>query len=335
MKKRILLTGASGTVGYQALKQLLKGPYDISVFDRKTENSERLLNLFSGKINIFYGDITKSEDSVEATKNIDYVIHLAALIPPAADKYTELAEAVNVEGTRNLINNLEKHSPDAFFAYSSSVSVYGDRLESPNIKVGDPLKPSPGDFYAITKIKAEEIIQKSQLNWTIFRLSAIMGAGNHKVSGLMFHMPLETKMEITSPQDTARAFVKGIEHTNQLSGKIFNLGGGSQNRILYRDLLSRSFEIFGLGKLNFPENSFAKRNFHCGYYEDGDVLEEILHFRKDTLKTYFEKVRASVKPVQRAFTRPVSWIAKKVLLSKSEPYMAFRTRDLEKMKKYF
>lgn len=337
MKKTILLTGASGTVGFEALKQLFqkREQYEISVFDRKSEAAQKLLEPYKNDIHIFYGDISNPTDSVEASKNQDFVIHLAALIPPAADKNTELAKKVNIEGTRNLILNLEKHSPDAFFTYSSSVSVYGDRLENPNIKVNDPLKPSLGDFYAVTKVKAEEIIQNSQLRWAIFRLSAIMGADNHKVSPLMFHMPLETPIEITSPEDTARAFVNSIEYEDELSNRIFNLGGGIKNRILYRDLLSRSFEIFGLGKLDFPENSFAKRNFHCGYYEDGDILEDIIHFRKDTIKTYFEKVKAGVKPFQRFFTRPVAWIAKRVLLSKSEPYAAFQEKDLEKMRYYF
>ena len=337
MKKRILLTGASGNIGFEALKQLvaLKEQYEISVFDIKTPKSEKLFRPFMDDIHIFYGDITNPDSTIEATQNQDFVIHLAALIPPASDKNTNLAEKINVDGTRYLVKNLEKYSPNAFIAYSSSVSVYGDRLKNPNIKIGDPLQPSTGDFYAVTKVMAENIIQNSQLKWTIFRLSAIMGADNHKISGLMFHMPLDTKMEITSPQDTARAFVKSIEKENVLNGKIYNLGGGVNNRILYRDLLSRSFEIFGLGKLDFPENSFAKRNFHCGYYEDGDLLEEILHFRKDTIKTYFEKVKAGVKPLQKVFTTPFSWIAKRILLAKSEPYAAFKKMDSEKMSYYF
>nr|WP_284046823.1 hypothetical protein [Gelidibacter japonicus] len=37
-KKNILLTGASGTVGFEALKQLIeKDRYTISVFDKKTK----------------------------------------------------------------------------------------------------------------------------------------------------------------------------------------------------------------------------------------------------------------------------------------------------------
>lgn len=337
MKTNILLTGATGSVGYEALKQLIrkKDQYNITVFDLKTPKSERLLKEFNNDIRIFYGDITNPADTVEATKNQDFVIHLAAIIPPAAYENKSLTEKINAGGTRNLIANLEKNSPDAFLAYSSSVATYGDRLEDYYIKVTDPLKPSLGDYYAETKIMAEEAIRNSNLRWAIFRLSAIMGAGNHKISGLMFLMPLETPIEITTPEDTARAFVHAIEHQAALQGKTFNLGGGEKNRILYHELLQRSFNIYGLGKLDFPEGAFAKRNYHCAYYADSDDLENILHFRRDTIDTYFRKVKASVPAAQRFFTKLVKGIAKKVLLAKSEPYQAYKSGDKEKMKYYF
>ena len=46
-KKNILLTGASGTVGFEVLKQLLeKDCYNIVVFDKKTKLSgEKLMPL--------------------------------------------------------------------------------------------------------------------------------------------------------------------------------------------------------------------------------------------------------------------------------------------------
>lgn len=337
MKTNILLTGATGSVGYNALKQLLrkKERYNITVFDLKTPKTEKLLAPFKEDIRVFYGDITHPADTIEPSKNQDFVIHLAAIIPPAAYENKSLTEKINVQGTRNLIANLERHSPNAFFAYSSSVATYGDRLDDPYIKVTDPLNPSLGDYYAETKIMAEEAIRVSKLRWTIFRLSAIMGAGNHQISGLMFLMPLETPIEITTPEDTARAFVHAIEHQEALQGKTFNLGGGEKNRIVYRDLLQRSFEIYGLGKLNFPKGAFAKRNYHCAYYADSNELENILHFRRDTIETYFEKVKASVPAVQRFFTTLVRGIAKKSLLARSEPYKAYKSGDKEKMKLYF
>ena len=133
------------------------------------------------------------------------------------DEKPTLAHQVNVVGTQNLLQSLEKHSPQAFFFYSSSVSVYGDRLDDYLIKTTDSLRASEGDKYAETKIETEQLIPASQLDWSIFRLSVIMGINNHKMSGLIFHVPLATKMEITTPLDTASAFVNGVSKQEELN----------------------------------------------------------------------------------------------------------------------
>ena len=332
-KKNILLTGASGTVGFEALKQLLaKDLYAITVFDKENELARKKLLPYQKQINIIFGDISVEND-LDAIKDMDYVIHLAAVIPPVADDFPELARKVNLIGTQNLIKQLEHHSPNAFLLYSSSISVYGDRIENPWIKVGDVLQPSPRDYYAETKILAEASIQNAKLDYTIFRLAAIMG--NHKISKLMFHQPLNTALEIATPRDTARAFVNGIENQEALSKKILNLGGGETCRISYKGFLERSFAIFGLGKVDFPEHSFAEKNFHCGYYQDATDLENIVHFQKDSLDDYFkmeaDKVSFGRKFATQLFQKPIKWF----LLQKSEPFVAYKKKDAKEKKHYF
>lgn len=333
-RKKVLVTGASGTVGYEVLKQLIKiNSYEIFTFDLKTKKSLKKIAALSHKLTPIYGDISAPEDLQKLPKNLDAVIHLAAIIPPLADEQPELATNVNVKGTQLLIKQLEKTSPDVFLIYSSSISVYGDRLKTPLIKVGDPLIPSEGDEYAITKIKTESFIKESSLNYTIFRLAAIMG--NHKMSKLMFHQPLDTSLEIATPRDTARAFVNAIEKQNVLSKKIFNLGGGEDCRISYRDFLKRSFNLFGLGAVNFPEGAFATKNFHCGFYADGDELEKLVHFRQDTLGDYFEMEKQKLSKFKKLgatiFKRPIKFF----LLKQSEPYKALKENDKQMQAQFF
>lgn len=335
MRKKILLTGASGTVGLAVLNQLyeLREKFEITIFDIKTAKSKKLLKPFKEGVNIVYGNISNENDIAKVCVNQDAVIHLAAIIPPLADDLPELAKQVNVVGTQNLIRLLEQHSPDAFFLYSSSISVYGDRLNDPFIKVNDPLTPSKGDKYGKTKVLAEEIVQNSKLDWSIFRLSAVMGG--HKISKLMFHQPLKTSLEIAAPEDTARAFVNAIDKQDQLSKRIFNLGGGESCRVIYDDFLSQSFEVYGLGKLDFSPKSFAEKNFHCGFYEDGDTLEEILNFRKNTLVSHFEKEKNKVSPIIKMLARMFKKTIKKYLQKKSEPLNAYTSQDKEMMNHYF
>lgn len=326
-RKRILLTGASGTVGQAVLKELcsVKNRYEVTVFDIRSSKTIKKFKPYSDEISIVYGDIRNDDDLIKISYNQDVIIHLAAIIPPLADEKPELSYQINVEGTQKLINLLELHSPSAFFLYSSSISVYGDRLHTPMISIMDNLNPSVGDKYANTKILAEDIVQKCKLDWSIFRLTAIMGG--HKISKLMFHQPLKTSLEIASPEDTARAFVYAIEKQAKLSKKIFNLGGGEKCRITYKNFLSRSFKIYGLGELDFPLNTFAEKNFHCGYYIDGYVLNNILNFRKDTLSEYFENQNREVSILKKLlitiFQKPI----KIYLQSQSEPLKAYISQD--------
>ncbi|MCB0477090.1 MAG: NAD(P)-dependent oxidoreductase [Crocinitomicaceae bacterium] len=336
MKKKVLLTGASGTVGSEALKNLVKNPnVEIHVFDVPSKRAKKVFSQYEGQITVHFGDLRNREQVEEVCKNIDTVIHLAAIIPPLADEEPEFAELINVGGTKNLLESLEKYSPDAFFIYSSSVSVYGCRLENPDIKISDELKASPRDEYGKTKIKAEEILRNSKLDWTIFRLTAIMGVGNHKASGLLFEMPLETSVEICTPMDAARAFANAIDKREVLSRNTFNLGGGEKCRIQYRDLLGKYFQLFGLGEINFPEHSFAEHNFHCGFYQDGDQLQNILNFRSQDLNDYFKMIEQSVPKAQKVVTRVVQRPVKKYLLSMSRPYKAFKQKNSEDMNYFF
>ena len=274
-------------------------------------------------------------DISKACSDKDLIFHLAAIIPPLADDATDLAKAVNIRGTKNLIASLEEKSPRAFLLYASSISVYGDRNEDPLIKVTDPLHPSDRDEYALTKIEAERLVRSSSLQWSIFRLTAIMGTDNHKASKLMFHMPLCTRMEIATPGDTGRAFVNAINCTDQLNGNIYNLSGGEKCRISFSEFLSRSFEIFGLGKPDFRKNSFAERNFHCGYYEDGDILNNLLDFRRETLDDYFNNLKKSISPFRKIAAILFRKIIKYSLQKKSEPLAALRTKNQADIQHYF
>jgi len=334
-RKKILLTGASGTVGQEVLKQLCaeKDKYEITVFDVKSTKSIKIFKPFKNEIEIIYGNICNENDLINISSHKDVIIHLAAIIPPLADEKPELSYQVNALGTENLIRSLELHSPNAFFLYSSSISVYGDRLHHPLITIDDMVNPSEGDEYAKTKIIAENTIQNCKLDWSIFRLTAIMGG--HKISKLMFHQPLKTSLEIATPKDTARAFINAIVKQEQISKKIFNLGGGKNCRIIYDAFLARSFEFYGLGKLDFPPKTFAEKNFHCGYYEDGDVLNDILNFRNDSLDSYFENEKSKVSVFQKLIISILKKPIKNYLKRQSEPLSAYVNHDTKTMQHYF
>ncbi len=151
----------------------------------------------------------------------------------------------------------------------------------------------------------------------------------------MFHMPLDTYIEITTPEDTARAFVKALGHEKVLNRKTFNLGGGEKCRTNYRTMLETVFSIVGLKNLDFPKHAFAPTNFHCGYYDDGDDLEQILHFRKQTLDDFYKAYEKATTPFMKKTTSLLSPLIKRKLLKHSEPYKAYKEKDKELTNRFF
>ncbi|QVK16756.1 NAD(P)-dependent oxidoreductase [Mycoplasmatota bacterium] len=339
--KRILLTGATGSIGVQALRELCerKNLYETIIFDKKTDLSVKTLEPFKKYIKIIYGDIRDKQTLIEAVKEVDFVLHFAAVIPPLADYNQKLAYEVNVNGTKNLVLALKEYSPNAFLLYSSSVSVYGDRLEGEDIHINDPLIPSVGDYYAETKIKAEKIVSESGLRYSIFRLSGVMGPrpgqDNKKIDPIFFHMPLRTRIEIVTTRDVGYGVVKAIEKEEELNGNIYNFAGGKKCQIIYYNFLKRVFGELGINIDHFPKYSFAEQNFHCGYYKDSDVLNDILHFQRDDIDSYFEWTKPKVNPLTKLFYRIFSRVITKKLAKESDVLNAMKHNNKHLIKRFF
>ena len=73
--KKVLVTGATGHLGYNLCLELKKY-YDVYAFCRKNSNTKNLKN---NHINIIYGDVNKFNDFYSASIGKNYVIHAAAI----------------------------------------------------------------------------------------------------------------------------------------------------------------------------------------------------------------------------------------------------------------
>jgi len=328
MKQTVLLTGASGEVGFETFKELInrRDRYDIRILslDRKIEHN--LFEPYKNQVDIVWGDIRNPDDVKKAVQGTDAVIHAAALIPPAADHNPALAWEVNVRGTKNLLAAMNEQGPVPRLVYTSSIAVYGDRVRNPEIYVGDPLQPSLGDEYAKTKIEAEKLIQRSGLKWTILRLCGIL-TSKLRIQPLMFHMPLDTALEWCHSSDAGYALAEAIE-CDRLFGRIFNLGGGKHCRTKARDFIRNMLPLFGVKSTTIPEHAFATQNFHSGDYADGDELDHLLKFRRKTLKDYYDAIKRSISPVQRYLVGFVpSAIVRNYMLRMSDPLKAIQDDD--------
>ncbi len=335
-KQTVLLTGASGEVGFEAFKELLRRSdrYWVRIFSLDRKFERKLFKPYLDKIDVIWGDLRNPKDVNRAVSGVDAVIHTAAMIPPEADDHPKLAWDVNVGGTHSLLAAMSAGHPAPRLIYTSSISVYGDRVAQPKIRVGDPLIASLGDEYAKTKIEAEGLIQRSGIRWTILRLCGIL-TSKLKIQPLMFHMPLDTALEWCHNADAGFALVQALE-CEPLIGRIFNLGGGRDCRVRARDFLRKVLPLYGVDPSALPERAFATQNFHSGDYADGDELEHYLKFRRSTLQDYYDSLKGQVLPLQRFFVRLVPRVILRNYFERlSEPLKAIREGDAELIQRYF
>ncbi len=146
-----LLTGGAGFIGSHVCDFLVEAKAKkIVVLDNLSTGSLNNIQHLLNKSNVEFlkGDITIHEDCLNSSKNIDVMIHLAALgsVPRSVANPLATNEA-NSTGFLNILWAAHQNKVSKCI-YASSSSVYGDNLFSPKVEgnEGHPLSP-----YALTK----------------------------------------------------------------------------------------------------------------------------------------------------------------------------------------
>ena len=155
-QNRWLITGVAGFIGSNLLeKLLLLGQSVVGVDNFSTgykKNLEQVRNNIDEKhwrnFQFIEGDISRYDTCVKACRNVDYVLHQAALgSVPRSIKDPLATNTANVDGFINMIL-AAKDSDVKSFIYAASSSTYGDHTALPKIEenIGNPLSP-----YAVSK----------------------------------------------------------------------------------------------------------------------------------------------------------------------------------------
>lgn len=321
---KVLVTGAFGNVGTGTLKELLNRDHEVRIFDKDTQKNRQKASRYKRKADVRFGNILNIRDVDEAVRGMDVIIHLAAVIPPLADRNPELASYVNVGGTQNLIRAIRSTAAGSKLIYTSSIAVYGDRVDSPFIGADDEPCPNHNDHYASQKLRCEGLVRSSGLTSAVFRLTYIVSPAHLRMDPLMFEMPSRTSIEICHSRDAGLALTNAVD-SDEVWGKVLNIAGGPRCRTTYREYVDRMLAIFGMGTRFLPEGAFSRDKFHCGFL-DTEESERLLHYQRCTLDEYYREVkkRYRLKTGLIALTRP---FARWYLINRS-PYCSLTLRDL-------
>lgn len=156
MPSLIALTGATGFVGGAVMRALLERGFRVRAFCRR----EGQIRPEPG-VQVFTGDLVRDCRLGEFVEGVEAVVHIAGLVK-ARDR--EQFEAVNVEGTRRLVEAAAQRAPAPRFLYMSSLAAR---------------EPDVSD-YAASKRQGEVAVESCPglTEWQILRPPAVYGPGD-------------------------------------------------------------------------------------------------------------------------------------------------------------
>jgi nucleoside-diphosphate-sugar epimerase len=184
-----LITGGTGFIGKNLVSALLKMKFNCRLLLRSSSNGSFLDNC--GNVEFWEGDLTEPKALEGIGKDIDYVFHLAAEghVSAVSEEAYKRFRSVNVEGTRNLIEECAKHDVKKFVHFSSTAAMGLIRKKL----VSEADMPEPKTPYQKSKLESETsaLALGSQLGVpvVVLRPCMVYGAGGkgefYKICRLM------------------------------------------------------------------------------------------------------------------------------------------------------
>jgi len=317
---KVLLTGAFGNIGTNAIEKLIEQGHQVRCFDLKTRENKRTAQRFKQPIEVVWGDVRRPDDVAASVQDQDVVIHLAFIMPPASDNRPEWAREINVGGTHNLLHAMKTLSPPPKIIFASSFSVFGDTQNQPPPRtVSDPVQPV--DNYTHHKVECERLIQESGLDWAVFRFAVVPPMSLSGVEELpkMFDFPLDTRIEFAHPRDAGLALANGVS-CEEVWGKILLIGSGPGGQLYYRDFIGRMMNAMGIGML--PERAFGSKAAYNDWLDTSES-QRLLNYQQHSFDDFVQEV-ASLLGFKRYLIPLFRPLARRWILGKSPYYKVKR-----------
>ena len=261
-KKKILIVGGTGFIGYHLAKKTLRKGWSVTSFSTKAPKKIRYLP----NVKYIICDITKKNIlKKKINKNFDYVVNLGGYVDHSNKKKTFKRHYI---GCKNLTEILLKNPPKAFLQMGSSVE-YGT-LKSPQKEDG---KCNPKSIYGKAKLLASNhlinLYKKDGFPSTVLRLYLaygpkqdlnrflpiiIEGCKNNKKFPCSKGNQLRDFLHV---RDLVDIIIKSLM-SNKTKGQIINAGTGKPKKLktiinYVRKISKGGYPQFGKVKLRKDE----------------------------------------------------------------------------------
>ena len=152
MRKRYLVTGGAGFIGSHIVRRLVGEGELVRVVDNLTTGQSIRLKTARDSIEFVEGDLADEQVSDEVVREVDYVLHQAAVPSVQRSVYDPIGtNRANVNATLNLLESCRKAGVRRL-VYAASSSAYGNTEVLPK---AEEMSPNPLSPYALQKLVGE------------------------------------------------------------------------------------------------------------------------------------------------------------------------------------
>jgi nucleoside-diphosphate-sugar epimerase len=277
----VLVTGGAGYVGALVVSELLAAGRQVRVLDSLLHGQDAVAREVEAGGELIRGDVRDGELRARAVEGAEAVVHLAAIVgDPACGRDSELSQAVNVEGSRGLVDAAVGAGVERF-VFASTCSNYG-RMADPTVPIDETGELAPVSLYAEQKVQIERMLLEGDhdgLRPTCLRFATVYGVGPRMrfdltVNEFTRDLWAGRELEVFGEQfwrpyvhvaDAARAVCTVLEAPSEkVAGEVFNAGHSDEN---YRklDLVELITARLGRGEVSYVHRDEDPRDYKVSF----------------------------------------------------------------------
>ena len=287
---KVLITGAAGYIGSVLTRKLLECGYSVRGMDILYFGGKSLEEIYNHpNFEFVKGDIRKKDDVNVAIKEMDAVVHLAAIVgDPACAKYPELAEETNWVATKSLYDLCSETNHIKQFIFASTCSNYGVMASNGFVKENSPLMPI--SHYAKLKVKFEEYllnaIPPNGMVATSLRFSTVYGLSPRMrfdltVNDFIREVTMGNELVVFGEQfwrpychveDLARSCILILESDKKKVGQnVFGVGDTKEN-YTKKMIVSEILKTVPKAKIKYVHKNEDPRDYRVDFSKIRDEL---------------------------------------------------------------
>lgn len=232
MKERVLITGASGFVGYHLIEGALEAGLDVYAAVRPSSETAHLRDFSIQYTSLDFNDADALRQELEK-KQYHYIIHAAGITKA---KHAQEYEKVNAEYTRNLgVAAAAAGIPLKKFVFISSLAALGPTSYAAGTPIHEASEARPVTAYGKSKLLAEKYLaQVERLPLVVLRPTAVYGPREKDIFIILKTLNLGLEPYISKkPQwlsfvyvkDLAKAVIQALGAS--VNGESYNVSDGN------------------------------------------------------------------------------------------------------------